>query len=112
MNGIVDIDRAVRDAAAEYPALAHLLSGYFHQDWREEHGGVGAALTAYRAEASSESIHAAIADIDRLLDAGLDETGLARVLADGFDCNHVPSSEGRAPAAWLSEVRAALLRPA
>ena len=34
MNGTIDIDMAIDNAATDYPALAQLLAGYYHQDWQ------------------------------------------------------------------------------
>ncbi len=108
MNGTIDIDIAVENAATDYPALAQLLAGYFHQDWQEDHASPEAALSAFSADAARETIAAAAADIDRLLNAGFDDAGIARVLADGFDCNYLPATDGLASTAWLVHVRETL----
>ncbi len=111
MNGTIDIDLAIDNAATDYPALAQLLAGYYHQDWRADHAAPDAALRGFVDDASPDTVAAAAGDIDRLLDAGFDDAGLARVLADGFDCNYVPAANGLTTAGWLSHVRETL-RPA
>jgi len=103
MNGTIDIDIAIDNAATDYPALAHLLAGYYHQDWRQDHATPDAAVHAFAADASPDTVAAAAADIDRLVDAGLE-----RILADGFDCNYVPGANGLTPAGWLSHLRETL----
>ena len=46
MNGTIDTD-IIASAAADYPALAQLCGGYFHQDWREDHASSDDALQAF-----------------------------------------------------------------
>lgn len=110
MSGTIDIDTTVERAATDYPALAQLLAGYYHQDWQEDHASADAALAAFAADAAPETVAAAAADVDRLLGVGLDDAALARVLADGFDCNYVPATDGITSTAWLAGVREALRR--
>jgi CdiI immunity protein len=105
MHGTIDIDIAIDNAATDYPALAQLLAGYYHQDWHEDHATPDAALHAFADDASPETVDAAAGDVDRLLGAGFDDDGLARILADGFDCNYVPVANGLTPAGWLIHVR-------
>jgi CdiI immunity protein len=108
MNGTIDIDIAIDNAATEYPALAQLLAGYYHQDWRQDHATPDAALHALADGASAATVKAASNDIDRLIDEGFDDAGLTRMLADGFDCNYVPVANGLTAAGWLSHVREVL----
>ncbi len=105
MNGTIDIDIAIDNAATEYPALAQLLAGYYHQDWQEDHATPDAALHAFARDASPDTVASAAADIDRLTGVGFDDDGLARVLADGFDCNYVPVANGLTPTGWLLHLR-------
>jgi len=111
MNGTIDIDMAIDNAATEYPALAQLLAGYYHQDWRQDHATPDAALHAFADDASPDTVAAAAGDIDRLVDAGFDDAGLARILADGFDCNYVPGANGLTPTGWLTHIRDRLRSP-
>jgi CdiI immunity protein len=105
MNGTIDIDIAIDNAATDYPALAQLLAGYYHQDWRQDHATPDAAVQAFVDDASPDTVTAAASDIDRLIDAGFDDPGLARILADGFDCNYVPSANGLTSSGWLLHIR-------
>ena len=111
MNGTINIDFAIDNAATDYPALAQLLAGYYHQDWRQDHATPDAAVHAFADDASPDTVADAASDIDRLLGAGFDDAGLTRVLADGFDCNFVPGASGVTPAGWLMHLRDTL-RPA
>jgi hypothetical protein len=111
MNGTIDIDIAIDNAATDYPALAQLLAGYYHQDWRQDHATPDAALHAFSRDASPDTVAAAANDIDRLMTPGFDEDDLARVLADGFDCNYVPVANGLTPTGWLLHVRDTLRPP-
>ena len=107
MNGTIDTD-TIASAAADYPALAQLFGGYFHQDWREDHASPDEALQAFSREASSETVTAAANDIDRLLSAGFDDVALAQLVADGLDCNYVAEADGITAPAWLASVRDSL----
>jgi hypothetical protein len=107
MNGTIDID-TVAHAGADYPALTQLLGGYFHQDWREDHASTDAAIEAFIRDASAPTIAAAAAEIDRLLSSGFDETALAQLLTDGFDCNYIAETDGLSTAAWLTQIRDSL----
>jgi hypothetical protein len=108
MNGTIDIDIAIDNAATDYPALAQLLAGYYHQDWQRDHGTPDAALHAFADDASPDTVIAASGDIDRLIDEGFDDAGLTRMLAEGFDCNYVPTANGLTSVGWLSHIREVL----
>jgi hypothetical protein len=108
MNGTIDINIAIDNAATEYPDLAQLLAGYYHQDWHQDHATPDAALHAFVADASPDTVVAASEDIGRLIDEGFDEAGLTRMLADGFDCNYVPPANGLTTVGWLSHIREVL----
>jgi CdiI immunity protein len=105
MNGIIDIDIAIDNAATEYPALAQLLAGYYHQDWQQDHATPDAAVHAFARDASPDTVASAAGDIARLVGAGFDDAALTRVLADGFDCNYVPVANGLTPEGWLLHLR-------
>jgi contact-dependent growth inhibition (CDI) system CdiI-like immunity protein len=107
MNGTIDTE-TFAGAAADYPALAQLFGGYYHQDWRQDHASPDEAVRAFIGDASPETVTAAAADIDRLLGAGFDESALAQLLADGLDCNYVAGADGVTAAAWLASVRDSL----
>jgi hypothetical protein len=107
MNGTIDTD-TIAGAAADYPALAQLFGGYFHQDWREDHASPDDALQAFARDSSPETVTAAAHDIDRLLSAGFDDVALAQLIADGLDCNYVAEADGLTAPAWLASIRDSL----
>jgi hypothetical protein len=108
MNHTIDIEATITGADSEFPALFQLFGGYFHEDWRDEHAQPAAALAAFKAEAPPEAVREAVAELDRLLTAGLDDAALARLLQEGFACNYVPSRDGVSPTTWLQHVVDAL----
>lgn len=107
MNGTIDSE-TIAGAEADYPALAQLFGGYYHQDWREDHASPDEALQAFIRDTSPETVTAAANEIDRLLGAGLDDVAVARLLADGLDCNYVAETDGISAPAWLADVRNSL----
>ncbi len=104
MNSTMDVD-AIESAEADYPALAQLLAGYYHQDWQQDHSSPAAALQAFKRDASAETVTAAASEIDRLLGVGFDDADLAQLLAEGLDCNYMPANDGLTNTAWLGTVR-------
>lgn len=107
MHGTIDVD-TIANAETDYPALTQLFGGYYHQDWREDHASRTAALQAFIRDASPGTVAAAASEIDRLLLLGYDDDALAQLLAEGFDCNYVPETDGITPGAWLGDVRETL----
>jgi CdiI immunity protein len=107
MNDTMDTE-FITSAEADFPALAQLCGGYYHQDWREDNASPDEALQAFIRDTSPETVTAAASDIDRLLGAGLDDAALARLLADGLDCNYVAEADGINAPAWLANVRDSL----
>jgi hypothetical protein len=108
MSTTMEIDAVIAQSDREFPALYQLFGGYFHEDWKVEHGSPDAAVRAFIAEAPPEAITAASAELDRLLSSGFDDAALTRLLDDGFRCDYVPASDGIATSDWLARVRATL----
>jgi hypothetical protein len=104
MNDTVDINTGFPGADTEFPALFQLFGGYFHEDWRSEHAQPAAALAAFKAEAPPEAVREAVAELDRLLTAGLDDGALSRLLDEGFGCNYLPTRDGMNATTWLEHV--------
>lgn len=108
MNRIIDIDARIAAADSEFPALFQLFGGYFHQDWKQEHATPAAALTAFVEEAPPEAVRAAASELQSLLDVPMEDTALARLLREGFDCNYRPEDDGMTAGAWLRAIEARL----
>ena len=111
MNGTIDIEHTIGNAASEFPALHRLFGGYFHQDWRDEHATPDAAAVAFRQEASRSTQHEAFAELERLRHLPLKDDDLGRLLAEGFDCNYLPRRDGLSNAAWLEVLMRTLHAP-
>lgn len=105
MHGTIDIDDTIANAEHAFPALHRFFGGYFHEDWQEEHGGTGDAVSAYLRDAPAATVTATVAELDRLLASDLDEASLARLLRDGFGCNYVPEVDELTAHAWLERLR-------
>jgi len=105
MHGTIDIETTIAGADSDFPALFQLFGGYFHQDWHEEYPTTRDAVSAYVREAPPDAAHAAVLEIDRLLDMRLDEAALSRLLREGFDCNYVPQVDELTNEAWLAQLR-------
>lgn len=58
-----------RRLAADYPALARFLDGYFHQDFRVEHGSAARAAAAFVQDASETERAAVERELTRLRSA-------------------------------------------
>ena len=70
MNGTIDIDIAIDNAATDYPALAQLLAGYYHQDWRQDHATPMRRCTRSPRTLPRTPSATAANDIDRLFAGG------------------------------------------
>ena len=108
MHGIIDIDSTIAQAPVEFPALARLFGGYFHQDWHEDYDTTASAVAAFLLDAPSATAAAAAADIERLLALRLDDGDLGRVLREGLDCNYVPAVDELTNERWLHQLRGLL----
>lgn len=87
--------------------LATLFRAYLHQDYDLSYPSVEAAIRAYRAQSSRVDVASAIAEIDALLGATLDDDRLYRELRDrGFI--FYPPRDGETARAWLVRARALL----
>ena len=56
-----------REAASEFPALAHAFSGYLHEDFAVEYGTPEAALQAFHQDASPAEWRRFQREVTRLL---------------------------------------------
>ena len=106
---------------ASYPSLYQFLGGYFHEDWYEdvttlEERIIGGpepepdvfkrAVRAYAADAGERG-NMALAELSRVLDLGLSDPDLSKLLSEGFKVSYWPGSD-EAYRPWLQEVRATL----
>ncbi len=97
--------KSIRD---QYPHLAQLLSGYFHQDWMLDHEDEESVLRMYLADTPRRKARAAAREIEALLASGLDEPGL-RAALERLGCSYDPGLDGLSADEWLSSIRQRLL---
>ncbi len=91
----------------EFPNLFQVLGGYLHQDWDVDFETPDDALRAARAGQGSEQIRGAIAEIEELLAANVDDDAvdaIVRPMTGGYD----PKADGRTARQWLRHVREVL----
>ena len=86
----------------ETPALAHLVGGYFHQDWAYEFSND--EWDAVEAFISSSSLALQLrGEIERLFDEDPSEEALEAHL-DGLGCDFTSQDEYGGYGGWLAEV--------
>ncbi len=93
--------------SSAFPESAQFLGGYFHQDWVVDREGWQEVVDDYVTETPDAVVAACAAEVRALLNAGLSDDDLGRVLA-GFGCSVDPSAFGLTAATWLAAVRARL----
>lgn len=108
MNTTMDVETVIAEADREYPTLYQLFGGFFHEDWREEHGSPDAAVQAFIREAPPQAIAAARDELDALLSRAYDDVALTRLLTIGFGSDYVPANDGSTSTQWLAHVRTLL----
>jgi hypothetical protein len=101
-----ELDRAGRRALSAYPFggypdLAHLLGGWFYQEWDMSGESWQEVVDAFVSEARPGRLRGTAADLDRLLQAG--DPALDAVLRaiGGLSLPVAPAAHR----AWLTEVR-------
>ena len=97
---VTTVDRAA------VPQLAQLLGAYFHQDWVVDATTWQEVVDDYVLEVPGGA-EACAAEIARVLDRGLAEDELARVMRR-LGCSVDPAAYGQTPAQWLEAVKARL----
>ena len=92
---------------SDYPALAHLLGAYLHQDFLDEFPSSLDAVRVFVITEPIELVRSADDEITNLLQDERFQDGLGlilRALGSFYD----PDSEGVSPADWLEQVRVIL----
>lgn len=83
------------------PELFHLLSGYFHEDWKTEHKTVDAAVHAFMRD-EDDRLHGVVRELEDLLAMNLPETELAALVKDA--ARFYPPALGYKYTDWLQHV--------
>lgn len=90
---------------ANYPNLALLLAGYFHEDWMLEHASSDEAVRAFREGESAARVLAAKHEIQQLLHVAESHHDLSAIIADELGSLYDPRLEGKDPRDWLIHVQ-------
>ncbi len=92
-----------------YPALAHFVGAWLHQDWVLDYETVWDALEAFRVEEPS-CVDQLRDDVGRLVSAGLSDAELEELVGDRLGCEYWPPGDGLTFSSWLAEVDVRLSR--
>ena len=87
----------------QFPALEQFLGGYFHQDFRLDHGSPDGAIEAFVSDATQEQIQAASAELEQALSV-IEQMDDPQKLLRALGCDYLPSAHGLTVANWLSHV--------
>lgn len=87
----------------EHRYLKDLLAGYFHQDWKSDHGTAKAAVECYLGEWPSDEVSAVVKEIRQLLLDAESEDEL-RVLVMRLGCYYEPRADSMTYREWLTSV--------
>jgi hypothetical protein len=90
---------------SKYPQLCDIFGSYFHQDWNDEFATDDAALQTIVDGESLERLKSACAEIDALLQIGMDESGLRSFISVELGCFFEPQSRNISWAEWLQHVK-------
>jgi hypothetical protein len=89
-----------------------LLSGYFNEDWEEDHSPTWQnVIAAFVRETSSDGVKDVIDDLGQLITSNLSEEDLVWLLK-AIGSNIRPEGFGLGNRQWFAELRAELVRPA
>jgi hypothetical protein len=88
--------------ARDYPELAALLSGWFHQDFDIEGDTVGAIIRAFNASSTQEAQQALSEDIHRFLE--IDDEQISEEFTRVFNPDIDPTGFAPTTRAFLEEV--------
>lgn len=95
----------------QFPNLTQFFSSYFHQDWRLEADTSSEVVKNYRNSESSESVEAALVELNKLLEMPIAPADLETFIIDELGCYYDPSSENQTVTEWLEWVQKSLNNP-
>jgi phenylalanyl-tRNA synthetase beta subunit len=96
---------------AQFPHLTQFFSSYFHQDWQLEANTPSEVVENYRNSELPESIEAALAELNKLLEMPIAPADLDTLILDELGCYYEPSSENQTVREWLEWVQKSLNNP-
>ncbi|MDQ2097914.1 MAG: contact-dependent growth inhibition system immunity protein [Tychonema bourrellyi B0820] len=92
----------------QFPNLTQFFSSYFHQDWPLEASNASEVVKNYRHSESPESVEAALAELNKLLEMSIAPADLETFILEELGCYYNPSSENQTVREWLEWVQKSL----
>ena len=89
----------------KFPAMSHLLTAYFHQDWMLLYSDGPAVVRSIVSETSPDYLRQAANEIDELLDLRLTEDKLAQLFYPELGIHFIAPVDGVSYSDWLRSVR-------
>lgn len=94
---------------ARFPHLTQFFSSYFHQDWPLDADTPSEVVENYRNSESPESIEAALAELNQLLEMPLAEPDLETFILEELGCYYSPEADNQTVREWLDSVQESFL---
>ena len=85
--------------------LRHLVTAYFHEDWRLDAASVVDVVRQYVAREPAENVAAVRHELSQLPASGSSEADLRRLVLDQWQSSYDPVLAGGTARAWLEEIR-------
>lgn len=94
---------------ARFPHLTQFFSSYFHQDWPLEADTASEVVENYRDSEPPESIEAALAELNQLLEMPIAEPDLETFILEELGCYYDPTADNQTVREWLHSVQESFL---
>lgn len=87
-------------------ALNQFFGAYFHQDWSDEVGSQDpdAVILFFSRNESAEQVRALVSELNGLIDAGLSDAELERLVQTEFGGYIIPTVDGWTWTAWIQHI--------
>lgn len=95
----------------QFPNLTQFFSSYFHQDWPLEASSASEVVENYRNSESPESIEAALAELNKLLEMPIAPADLETFILNELGCYYNPEADNQTVREWLQSVQKSLNHP-
>ncbi|HAT14602.1 MAG TPA: hypothetical protein DCS91_14470 [Microcoleaceae bacterium UBA11344] len=92
----------------QFPNLTQFFSSYFHQDWPLEASSANEVVENYRHSESPESIEAALAELNKLLEMSIAPADLETFILEELGCYYNPEADNQTVTEWLHSVQHSL----
>lgn len=91
-----------------FPVIKNMFSAYLGQDFDLDFGSADEAIFAFSSHADHVDKKRALAELDALLSANLDEEQLKEMIFNGLGCCYFYPAEWGGGAVWLRHVSSLL----